>query len=311
MPNHLLIPLDRTPASFAVLPLVRALAAATGARITLLRVTPAWEAPNATWQDDEPTDLSQAATSLRRAGLRAEATIRRVMRGDQVALAIAGEARARRADLIVMATHVRAGPGRVARESVADQVLRLSPVPVLLLGPDGAQGDLPDTILAPVDGTPPGNAALELVASLARALKAEVVVLRVVNPTACLEADLPAATEGSGDEFAPNGPGALADAQHQVDWLATRLRGWGIVAQGRAVLGDLPNAILEMADRIAAGLIIMSTCARRAPAWSAPDGMGITVARRAHQPTLLVRHEPKSARPGGVRGVTMGAGVPA
>jgi nucleotide-binding universal stress UspA family protein len=308
MPDHLLIPLDGTPASAAALPLVRALSAASGARVTLLRVIPAWETPGEARNGGEPADLSQAAAGLRRAGVRAEATTRRVMRGDQVAAALAGEARARQADLIVMATHVRAGPARVARGSVADQVLGLSPVPILLLGPDGAWGDRPETILAPVDGTPAGNAALGLAGEVARLLGVEVVVLRVVAAP-CLEAQA-AVPYPAEDGFPTAGLDALADAQHQVDWLAERLRGLGIAAQGRAILGRLPETILETADRIAAGLIVMSTCARRAPAWSAPDGEAVAVARQARQPTLLVRREPVPARPVGLKVAAVDAVMP-
>lgn len=307
--RKLLVPLDGSGESAAVVPLAQTLAAATGAQITLVRVTPAWGDPSEHRQTDEPTDLAQIAASLRRVGLTAEATIRRVMRGDQVAMAIAGEARARRADLIMMVTHVRTGPGRVARESIADQVLRLSPVPVLLLGADGRYGELPDTILAPVDGTQAGNTALELAAGLARIIDAEVVVLRVVAPE--LTIARPTALDDAYEEIVPTGLGALADAQHQVDWLATRLRGWGIVAQGRAVLGRLPDTILETADLISAGLIVMSTCARRGLAWSAPDGVAISVARQAHQPTLLVRRESASLKGSGTRHAAIGAGVPA
>ncbi len=48
-------------------------------------------------------------------------------------------ANAAKADLIVMATHGRSGPGRVVFGSVADKVLRTSKMPVMTVRPEGCK----------------------------------------------------------------------------------------------------------------------------------------------------------------------------
>ena len=60
--------------------------------------------------------------------------------------------------------------------------MRLRPGPDLLLGPEGVPRCQFGPILTPVEGTPAGNAALALVAGLARLLAAGVLVLRVTSP---------------------------------------------------------------------------------------------------------------------------------
>lgn len=94
----------------------------------------------------------------------------------------------------------------------------------------------------------------------------------------------------------PGDPYALADAQRQVDWLAMRLEIRGVAAQGRAIIGRLPDTILETADRIGAGLIALGGDPRRAPDRAADDGGATVLARQVCQPTLLVRPGEPAAR---------------
>lgn len=128
-------------------------------------------------------------------------------------------------------------------------------------------------ILLPVGEEPPIDAALDLVARLARPHAVEVVVLRVVEPGIPPLAD----------------PYTLADAQRQVDWLASRLAARGTIAYGRAILGRLPGMILESADRIGAGLIAMSRDHRGAPTGAAGDGVLAAVVRQSRLPIVVVR----------------------
>ena len=77
---------------------------------------------------------------------------------------ILSEASAAGASHIVMTTHGRAGLGRAVLGSVAERVVRDSPVPVLLL---------------PVDGSALSHAVIGPVAQLAKAVGADVSMLRV------------------------------------------------------------------------------------------------------------------------------------
>ena len=53
---------------------------------------------------------------------------------------VLAEARSWQADLIVVGTHGRRGIGRVLMGSGAEQVIRIAPVPVLVIRGDAADG---------------------------------------------------------------------------------------------------------------------------------------------------------------------------
>ncbi|HEU4643110.1 MAG TPA: universal stress protein [Gemmatimonadaceae bacterium] len=96
-------------------------------------------------------------------------------------------AEAQRADLIVMTTHGRTGMSRAWIGSVADQLMRRSTVPVLLLRPtskpaDPLAGRELGSILVPLDGSPRAEEILEHAADLADMLGARITLLNVIGP---------------------------------------------------------------------------------------------------------------------------------
>lgn len=76
--------------------------------------------------------LEKAKAVAARAGVRAETALHSGF-GGGVANPVAREARRWRADLIVMGTHGRSGIGHVFLGSEAEEVVKSSPVPVLLV----------------------------------------------------------------------------------------------------------------------------------------------------------------------------------
>lgn len=76
--------------------------------------------------------LAQAAKVVQQAGRTAETTVLDVP-GDRVANVIDADALSWKADLIVIGTHGRSGVGRLLLGSVAENVVRGAPVPVLLV----------------------------------------------------------------------------------------------------------------------------------------------------------------------------------
>jgi nucleotide-binding universal stress UspA family protein len=128
--DHILVPTDGTAAAEDVLAVLARLARAPEAkspRVTLLRVLE--NADEQAMEGDVRAALARAVEADRRFGLAVEA---RVVEGDPVKqiLAVAKEAGA---SLIAMATHGRSGAWRVLLGSVAEEVLRQAPVPVLIL----------------------------------------------------------------------------------------------------------------------------------------------------------------------------------
>lgn len=88
-------------------------------------------------------------------------------------------------DLVVMGTHGRRGPARLLLGSVAEEVIRQAPCPVLALRPaeNGTAGDelAVRRILVPFDFSPPAREALRQAAELAQRLGATLTLLHVVE----------------------------------------------------------------------------------------------------------------------------------
>lgn len=88
-------------------------------------------------------------------------------------------------DLVVMGTHGRRGVRRMLLGSVAEEVLRSVPCPVLTVrdGED-ARGEPPERILAPIDFSEGSGAGLRWAGEMARRTGAELHVFHVVNELA-------------------------------------------------------------------------------------------------------------------------------
>lgn len=80
------------------------------------------------------------------------------------------------ADLILMATEGRTGLRRLARESITEELVRKSPLPVLTVHGGAA---VPTTVLAPVNAQPYALAGLDAAERWAKALDAPLTVLNI------------------------------------------------------------------------------------------------------------------------------------
>lgn len=76
--------------------------------------------------------LAQAAKTVQQAGMTAETAVLDVP-GERTAIVIDNDALNWKADLIIIGTHGRSGMGRLLMGSVAEEVVRGSSVPVLLV----------------------------------------------------------------------------------------------------------------------------------------------------------------------------------
>ena len=94
-------------------------------------------------------------------------------------------AREVKADLIVMTTHGHGAIKRVLFGSVADRVVRYSPVPVLVMRPGGPlEDDAPASIqriVVPLDGSPLAERALPVVTTMATQLGVPVLLVRAIH----------------------------------------------------------------------------------------------------------------------------------
>ena len=112
----LLVPLDGEPEAVAVLPLVRAVATPTRAKLVLVRAVNG---------QDEPVFAEAARTCRQSPGAcgKPDLSVETTVLVGQPAIAIAHAARAHAADLIVMSTHGRGGVARAVVGSVTAGVL--------------------------------------------------------------------------------------------------------------------------------------------------------------------------------------------
>jgi nucleotide-binding universal stress UspA family protein len=284
--KKLLAPLDGSGESAVALPLARTLAKATGAEILLLRVIPEQLlGPEPVAQAEAENSLAAIAKELAAAGVRVSTA---VQAGANPAAEIVTAAQRHGADLIVMATHGRAGLARAVLGSVAERVTAESPVPLVLLRPGGDRVAHLTTLLVPVDGSPGGSLALGLAVPLARPSGARIVLLDVVGSVLQYAGVMAISTTALTPDPAWDDE-ALAAARGYVERLAARLQQAGISAEGRALLGRTGETIVDTADAVGADLIVMSTHALTGPARTILGSTADEVVRTARRPVLLLR----------------------
>ncbi|MBI3030639.1 MAG: universal stress protein [Candidatus Rokubacteria bacterium] len=141
MYQRVLVPLDGSRVAEAILPFIEQIAGPLDIEILLVRVVPLTPTEVVTLARELPAGepivkeldaqgyLEPLVASLKAKGVRAGA---RVRVGDPATEIIAA-AKEINADMIAMTTHGRSGLGRLLFGSVAEAVLRGSPIPVFLM----------------------------------------------------------------------------------------------------------------------------------------------------------------------------------
>jgi len=137
----ILVPLDGSAGSEAVLPAVEDLARAEGAKVHLLHVASTQvdavvvDGRVVVYCDQEAERIRQEALSYLQKAARAipGVTVELAVRFGDPADGIVREVESADADLVAMATHRRTGVRRLLKGSVAEKVERIAKVPVLLV----------------------------------------------------------------------------------------------------------------------------------------------------------------------------------
>jgi nucleotide-binding universal stress UspA family protein len=193
------------------------------------------------------------------------------------------------ATMIAMATHGQTGLRRLLLGSVAESVIRKSPVPVLVARPFWSYELLPRwtekaedrpirTILLPLDGSKRSSAIVPCATEMATLFASRVILLRVVEPTD---------KKGSDD-------GATSVAHLNRFSLALEMKGLETLSMVRQ--GKPAQKILEAARAHEADLIAMATHGRSGLSRLVSGSVTEKVLREAPCPMLVVRPA-KSARP--------------
>ena len=279
--TRMLVPLDGSKRSERVLPYAAGLAKALGDDLVLLHdETIGLRGPDTPAATDTIGRIEGLVSALEELGLRIRM---RIDRGP-AAQAILHAADDEHADVIVMSTHGRGGLGRWLYGSVADDVLRHTTLPVILVSAACERSwsiEGPFRLLVPLDGSRFAEAALEPAGEVADALGAELVLLRVVEPAdgfaALGTAYLPAQSQGLLDE-----------AQAYLDGISTSPSMAGLKTTRRIAAGDPAAKIAAVAQDEDVDLIVMATHGSGGLTRLMMGSVATSVLHRATTPLLLV-----------------------
>jgi nucleotide-binding universal stress UspA family protein len=191
MYRTLVVPLDGSPFSEHALPLALGIARRAGARLVLAQVRPreVFEGLASLYLRGNPHngDLERACLNSGRHRLAAVARVpvETALLEGPVAGTLHEHALAAEADLVVLATHGHRPFSRLWLGSVADELIRRLPVPLLLVRPGEGPVDLRREpafrrVLVPLDGSARAEKILEPALSLGALWEAEYVLIRAV-----------------------------------------------------------------------------------------------------------------------------------
>jgi nucleotide-binding universal stress UspA family protein len=296
-PGPILVPLDGSELAESALPFAAELARRSGAPLELVHVhVPI--SPEPIHVEGLPVidehmrsrrrDHERAYLERMRERLGPDVTASAVLLDGPVAASLAAHARARGTWLIVLTTHGRGGLERIWLGSVADELTRVSPVPVLLVRPEhSAAAARIGRILVPLDGSKRSEAILEHAAGLARYADAELVLFEAVQPVGAAvwlpagELSVPA------DDLLQR---QQETARASLEEAARPLAAAGLRVRTRLeVARSVAGAILAAADAEPAGLVALATHGRSGLARAALGSVADKVVRASRTPVLLFR----------------------
>src|ERR1700738_4924862 len=160
MSQTIVVALDSSVLSTRAMPFARTVANLWRGRMILVHATAHPGGAGACPVEGQLTDLVRA---LRTEGIDADAQLRRA----PPAQAVVDVATSEHADLIVMASHQRHGFDRWLHGSVTEEVLQSTSTPLLVIPALGVPSRRRSSrVLAPLDGSPAGEAALDFVTGL-------------------------------------------------------------------------------------------------------------------------------------------------
>jgi nucleotide-binding universal stress UspA family protein len=181
--------------------------------------------------------------------------------------------------MIVMTSHGRTGVARTALGSIADQLVRHSHVPTLVLRPPVGDADtLLTRAIVPLDGSALAEASLDEALRLAGTVVREVTLVRVIDPDRVQPGD---------DTYALEAARYLEQVQ---DRLQAQMEGRDCTVRTEILTGDPAQQIVRRAER-ECDLVILAT---RGHAGARRLVFGSTADRVLHDTTtpLLLIHPP-------------------
>jgi nucleotide-binding universal stress UspA family protein len=316
MHRSLFVPLDGSASAEQALPLALGIARRAGAKLDLVSVQVPF--PPVYGEGMARLDNPLEAEARDRARSYLDGAVRRVAAASSipaaatllegtVADALYQHARTTGVDLVVM-TVIGAGPWtRLWLGSVADELVRRLPMPLVLLRPQEPAPELSREpvikhILVPLDGSVAAEQIVEPAAALGALMQAKFTLLRVVTPAASAH-NAPAADSGGAS---PRQPPQVeeqrrAEAQSYLDRVAQRLQAQSLPAETRVVIHEHPAVAILDAHSHDIDLVAFTTRGHRALPWLFLGSTADKLLRGASTPVLVQRPRDQSPSQGARR----------
>jgi nucleotide-binding universal stress UspA family protein len=302
MLRSILVPLDGSQFAEEALPLALRIANRAGASLEILRVRElyALQDSHACWAPYDPAaeaafkqqEQAYLDALVERLQTIAAVPVTCALVGGLVEGAILRRARTKPADLIVMTTHGRGPLTRFWLGSLADDLVRHGPTPILLVRPQEAPHELrpkPTSrrVLIPLDGSELAERVLEPATALGSLVDAEYTLVRAVEPHSFLDGCAVMAEPGAIEKAREQ---RTAVAQTYLDGVAERLRIKGLCVHTQVVVGEsAAAAVLAVARDQNIDLVAIATHGRGGLTRLLLGSVADKIIRRTFTPVLVYR----------------------
>ena len=315
MQQYILVPLDGSTLSEAILPHAIAIAHATGSALLLLQVLePVYEPifgalgfPElveeeqlAQMRDEQLASLhyylENIASQLRADGLEIHT---KVIEGNHPATEILWHAEYDALLLMsAITTHGRSGVLRWLFGSVAAEVIQTTPRPLLLLRSQESDRSFStvnfkavpyQTIIVPLDASPFAEQALDQAYELASAMNATLHLVSIVPPPHILPFHIHKEKESQSLMRALHHQTELERRTHYLEQRAEYFRQQGLMVQTHVATGHPAEEILRFSTQHQHPLIVMTTHGRSGLSRILLGSVAMKVVQGAHVPILLMR----------------------
>jgi nucleotide-binding universal stress UspA family protein len=300
--RKVLVPLDGSEFGERALPWAAHLARRDGAALHLVCVhVPladlfAERRPNMENLADRPLlqrDRDYLAVAMKRFADATPAGVTSAVLEGPVAEAIEEYARAAGIDLVVLMTHGRGPFSRFWLGSVADDLVRRLPMPILLLRPGDKRSEAAPIegfrhLLIPLDGSPLAEQVLEPALELGGGASARYTLLRVMTPIP--QASHDAGPFGFPPVVLPTIDKLHAEGKEYLEGVARRLQTRGLrVETAVAIHGQPAVSILDVALNCGCDLVALETHGRKGLARFLLGSVADKIVRGATLPVLVHR----------------------
>ena len=200
---------------------------------------------------------------------------------------IAALARTRRVGLIVMTTHGRGGLARLWLGSVADQLLRATRTPVLLLHPQDAPATVPLTpALVALDSDLEGLVLDRAIAFAGLVSGTQFALAHVIAPPPPVYTEMSPVPAALNPELVAE---VMGHTQSHLEAIAKGMRERGYeVTTHVSVAAPVGRELCDLAEKLNAGLIVVGTHGRRGTMRMLLGSVADKVVRGANRPVLVV-----------------------